>query len=143
MQSEQPWHAAFPAPRSTSQTIRKEQLLQWMHEGRKDYVVIDLRRTDFEGGTIRGTLNLPAQTLYPSIPTLYQVLSGGGIKAVIWYCGSCNGRGPRAANWFTDYLESKNDSTMQSLILEGGIKGWVKGGEEYQGLMEGFDQAFW
>ena len=27
--------------------------------------------------------------------------------------------------------------------LEGGIKGWVKGGEEYTKFMEGFDKAHW
>ena len=40
-----------------------------------------------QGGTIRGSLNLPAQSLYPSIPTLYAVLSAARVEKVIWYCG--------------------------------------------------------
>ncbi len=40
-----------------------------------------------KGGTIQGSLNLPAQSLYPSIPTLYAVLSAAKIEVVIWYCG--------------------------------------------------------
>lgn len=42
-----------------------------------------------QGGTIRGSLNLPAQSLYPTIPTLYSLLSNSGVKHVVWYCGQC------------------------------------------------------
>jgi hypothetical protein len=45
-----------------------------------------------QGGTIRGSINLPAQSLYPSIPTLYSVLKAGGVQKVIWYC--CMWHGP-------------------------------------------------
>lgn len=77
----------------------------------KDIVLVDLRRTDHEvsvigelffscwladlpydcllqGGTIRGSINLPAQTLYHSIPTLYALFTSAGVKTVIWYCGT-------------------------------------------------------
>lgn len=57
--------------------------------------------------------------------------------------GSCNGRGPRTAAWFADYLQSMGDDNMQSLILEGGIKGWVKAGEEYTEWMAEFDASKW
>jgi len=32
---------------------------------------------------------------------------------------------------------------MQSLVLEGGIKGWVKAGEEYVTKMQGYDASSW
>lgn len=57
--------------------------------------------------------------------------------------GSCNGRGPRTAGWFADYLAEKRDTSMQSCILEGGIKGWVKAGGEYVDLMEEYDASKW
>jgi hypothetical protein len=41
-----------------------------------------------KGGTIRGSLNLQAQSLYPTIPALYAVLSQTPIHAVVWYCGT-------------------------------------------------------
>ncbi|KAF9886881.1 hypothetical protein FE257_011004 [Aspergillus nanangensis] len=85
MAEEKPWHAAFPAPRSTAASITREEMLQWMRDGKqpgKDYVLVDVRRNDHEGGTIRGTLNLPAQSLYPSLPTLYNLLSAGGVKVL-------------------------------------------------------------
>lgn len=49
--AEQPWHAAFPAPRNTARSISREEMLQWMREGKKagkDYVLVDLRRNDHE-----------------------------------------------------------------------------------------------
>ena len=49
--TEKPWHAAFPAPRNTAASITREEVLQWMREGKepgKDYVLVDLRRNDHE-----------------------------------------------------------------------------------------------
>jgi hypothetical protein len=40
-----------------------------------------------QGGTIKGSLNLPAQSLYYSLPTVYNLLRAGGVKYIIWYCG--------------------------------------------------------
>ncbi|OJI88458.1 hypothetical protein ASPTUDRAFT_50383 [Aspergillus tubingensis CBS 134.48] len=141
-----PWHAAYPAPRSTAIGIHPEEVLGWLRSGRqpgRDFLLIDLRRTDFEGGTIRGSINLPAQTLYPAIPTLYSLLSQSHATEVIWYCGSSKGRGVRAASWFADYIEQQQDTRMRSLVLEGGIKGWVAAGKEYTDFMDEYDASAW
>ncbi|KAJ5135727.1 uncharacterized protein N7515_005005 [Penicillium bovifimosum] len=146
MSANAPWHAAFPAPKSVAPSISREELLQWIRDGKqagKDYVLVDLRRTDYEGGTIRGSLNLPAQSLYPTIPTLYSLVSNSSAKYVIWYCGSSAGRGTRAGGWFADYLEEKQDTEVKSLVLTGGIKGWVAAGSEYTSLMDGYDASVW
>ncbi|KAJ5561902.1 hypothetical protein N7535_003635 [Penicillium sp. DV-2018c] len=146
MSTDVPWHAAFPAPKREAPSISREELLQWIRDGKqagKDYVLVDLRRTDYEGGTIRGSLNLPAQSLYPTIPTLYSLVSNSSAKYVIWYCGSSSGRGTRAAGWFADYLEDKQDTQVKSLVLTGGIKGWAAAGPEYTSLMDGYDASVW
>jgi arsenical-resistance protein 2 len=67
-------------------------LLQWLQPGSNrtpgaDFLLVDLRRTDFEGGTIKGSLNLPAQSLYPTLPTLFNLVRSAGVKDVIFYCG--------------------------------------------------------
>lgn len=49
--AEKPWHAAYPAPKITAAAITRESLLSWMLEGKvvgKDFVLVDLRRTDFK-----------------------------------------------------------------------------------------------
>lgn len=105
MSAETPWHASYPAPRTVAPSLSRQELLQWFREGKRagtDFVLVDVRRTDFEvcrgitvdiradikqGGTIQGSLNLPVQSLYPTIPTLYSLLSNGKVKHVVWYCG--------------------------------------------------------
>ncbi|KAJ5420609.1 hypothetical protein N7465_003128 [Penicillium sp. CMV-2018d] len=146
MSAELPWHAAYPAPRGAAPSISREELLQWIREGKqagKDFLLVDLRRTDYEGGTIQGSLNLPAQSLYPTIPTLYSLVSNSSVKYVIWYCGSSAGRGTRASGWFADYLEDQQDTVVKSLVLSGGIKGWAAAGPDYTSLMDGYDASVW
>jgi hypothetical protein len=51
MSAELPWHAAYPAPRGAALSISREELLQWIREGKqagKDFLLVDLRRTDYE-----------------------------------------------------------------------------------------------
>ena len=40
-----------------------------------------------KGGTIHGSINLPAQSLYPTIPALYTLFKKAKVTSVIWYCG--------------------------------------------------------
>lgn len=126
--------------------MTRETLLSWMQEGKvagKDFVLVDLRRTDFEGGTIRGSINLPAQSLYSTIPSLYTLFSTAGVRSVIWYCGSSRGRGNRAAGWFADYIKDQNNTEMESRTLQEGIKGWATGGDVYVEMMDEYDAAVW
>lgn len=40
-----------------------------------------------KGGTIRGSINLPAQSVYNSLPTLLNICKASKIDTVVWYCG--------------------------------------------------------
>ncbi|KAH7120889.1 Rhodanese-like domain-containing protein [Dendryphion nanum] len=142
-----PWHAAYPSPRDSNVTsIPREEILKMLdHEevGGRDFVLIDLRRNDYEGGSIRTSINLPAQSLYPTIPTLYTIFKAAGIRKVICYCSSSRGRGPRAAGWFNDYIVDQSDIEMKSLVMTEGIKGWAGAGPEYVQWMTEYDASFW
>ncbi|KAI9854644.1 MAG: hypothetical protein M1824_000230 [Vezdaea acicularis] len=144
---ESPWHAAYPVPKHANPpSIPRTELLQWFRDGQKpgvDFLIVDLRRMDHEGGTIHGSINLPAQSLYPAIPTLYAVLAAAKIARIVWYCGSSRGRGNRAAGWFGDYIEDQGDKVMKSFALEAGINGWAHAGEDYVKLMDGYQEAAW
>jgi hypothetical protein len=48
---------------------------------------VDVRRTDFEGGTIKGSLNLPAHSFYMNRGVLYDLCKRAGVKQVAFYCG--------------------------------------------------------
>jgi hypothetical protein len=84
----------YPPPRSVASVMKKEQLQrQFAILGdilNAGTLLIDVRRTDFEGGTIRGSLNLPAQSFPLNMPTLYRLCAGDGlavISRVVFYCG--------------------------------------------------------
>ncbi|KFA69448.1 hypothetical protein S40285_04627 [Stachybotrys chlorohalonatus IBT 40285] len=146
---EKPWHAAYPAPRDTEpEAWSPSQVLSLLQSGdaaaqQGKVVLVDLRRNDHEGGTIRTSINLPAQSLYPSIPTLYSMFAAAGVHTVIWYCMSSRGRGTRAAGWFSDYIADQGNAEMKSVVLQGGIKGWVAAGEEYTAYVDEYDAAHW
>ncbi|XP_014561541.1 hypothetical protein COCVIDRAFT_86387 [Bipolaris victoriae FI3] len=142
-----PWHAAYPAPRNTAATIRREVVLDMIKQSAetssRNYILIDLRRNDHEGGTIRDSINLPAQSLYPAIPTLYKLFKDAGLCKIIWYCSSSKGRGNRAAGWFADYIADQRDEQMESLALAEGVKGWATAGDEYIQWMTEYDAKVW
>ncbi|KIO28978.1 hypothetical protein M407DRAFT_242790 [Tulasnella calospora MUT 4182] len=126
-----PWHAIFPSPQSTPQAISPEELATLLRENfaavGKDFLIIDARRTDFEGACIRGAINLPAHSFYQTLPTIVAALSN--IPKVIFHCNSCKpgGRGPRTAGWYADELmrQGKEDQAKNVFVLQGGVKGWI------------------
>ncbi|KAI0487131.1 Rhodanese-like domain-containing protein [Xylaria cf. heliscus] len=146
MEPEQPWHAAFPPPKTIEPaSLTREEVLDKLRAGGigRDFILVDVRRNDYEGGTVRGAINLPAQSLYPTIPALYQLFKNASIRHVIWYCGSSAGRGTRAAAWFNDHIREQGDQQMQSVILRGGIKGWATAGEDFVNFMDGYVSEHW
>ncbi|KAL8773739.1 MAG: hypothetical protein Q9209_001507 [Squamulea sp. 1 TL-2023] len=82
--TEKPWYEAYPPARcETPASISSTELLHALKQGCKpgvDFILVDLRRNDHQGGTIKGSLNLPAQSLYPSLPTLYDLCLAAGVK---------------------------------------------------------------
>lgn len=142
---EAPWWAAFPAPKAKCEDIPADEVFQLLQThvpgAQRDFLLIDVRRTDWEGGTISTSINLPAHTLYPTRAAIYQLVKQAGVSRVIFYCGSCNGRGPRAAAWMQDYFDDVGEKDIRALVLTGGIKGWVR---SYGGnLMVAYDEAYW
>ncbi|KAK4247912.1 Rhodanese-like domain-containing protein [Corynascus novoguineensis] len=141
-----PWYAAYPAPKSEVVTISREEVLDLLKSTpleKRDFVLVDLRRNDFEGGTIRGSINLPAQSLPLTLPSVYVMFKAAGLRKVIFYCGSSTGRGSRATGWLADHIADAGDKEMKSLALAGGIKGWAAAGAEYVEWMDGYDAAVW
>ncbi|KAI8648760.1 Rhodanese domain-containing protein [Fusarium keratoplasticum] len=74
---------------------------------------------------------------------IMSVCKAARIHTIIWYCGSSQGRGLRAAGWFRDYLADQGDKEMRSVILRGGMKGWVTAGREYTNWIEEYDATKW
>lgn len=79
------WTDAFPAPRTTSPILTREQALSDLSS--TELLIVDVRRTDYEGGAIRGSINLPAQSFYMNRGVLYELCKRAGVKKVAFYCG--------------------------------------------------------
>ncbi|OCL11029.1 Rhodanese-like protein [Glonium stellatum] len=136
-----PWHASFPTPHHTAPLISRDEAFSTLSS--PELLLVDVRRTDYEGGTIKGSLNLPAQSFYMNRGVLYDLCKRAAVKKVAFYCGSSNGRGPRCSGWFADYITEKGDDSIQSMTLEGGIKGWVKAGENFTQNVDGYEPEYW
>lgn len=88
------WWSAFPEAKASASTIENTEVLQLLEStaavgkhSTRDFLLVDVRRTDWEGGTVSTSINLPAQSLYPTRPIVYQLVKQAGIKRVIFYCG--------------------------------------------------------
>ncbi|KAL2270736.1 hypothetical protein VTJ83DRAFT_107 [Remersonia thermophila] len=105
-----------------------------------EVLLVDARRSDCTGGTIRGAINLPAHSFYPTRGVLYDLCVRAGVRTVIFYCASSLGRGPRCAAWLQDYVKEVGGD-LQCRVMSGGVRGWVQayGGD----LMDGFDEKEW
>ncbi|GAA5960737.1 hypothetical protein JCM3765_007311 [Sporobolomyces pararoseus] len=132
---EKPWHSAFPTPKSslkdsTLSSISVSQLRDKIRQesdlSKREFLVVDVRRTDFEDAFIRGAINLPAHSFYPTLESLIPLLSS--YKQVIFHCQSSSGRGPRTAAWYQDKLNELGipKEKSEGVVLTGGIKAWIK-----------------
>lgn len=49
--AETPWYASYPAAQTVAASVSRQEVLQWFLDGKRvghDFVLVDLRRTDFE-----------------------------------------------------------------------------------------------
>ncbi|RDL33165.1 Uncharacterized protein BP5553_08604 [Venustampulla echinocandica] len=144
------WWAAFPAPKAKCPEISADEVMKLFDDMDinpvpRPFLLVDVRRNDWEGGTIHTSLNLPAQSFYQNRKPLLDLCDRASIKQVIFYCGSSAGRGTRCANWMQDYIDDiakfGRRTEVKVLILKGGIKNWVK---QYEGaLVEGYEEKYW
>jgi len=144
------WWSVLPAPRAKCLEISTDDVMKMFDDMDiepvpRPFLLVDVRKNDWEGGTIITSLNLPAQSFYQSRKTLLDLCDRASIKQVIFYCGSSSGRGPRCASWMQDYIDGISKfgrkPDLKVLVLEGGIKKWVK---DFEGSMvEGFEEKYW
>jgi len=91
-----PWWTAFPEPKSDPNRITTDAVLALLEEQQrkedtqpKNFLLVDVRRTDCTGGTVTSSLNLPAHSFFPTRKSLYDLCKQAGVKKVIFYCGEC------------------------------------------------------
>lgn len=87
------WWEAFPEYKAACPRIEPEEVKELIEahssseNKSKTFLLVDVRRTDWEGGTVATSINLPAHTLYQTRPVIYQLCKQAGIETIIFYCG--------------------------------------------------------
>ncbi|RSL64958.1 hypothetical protein CEP54_004429 [Fusarium duplospermum] len=142
------WWEAFPEAKASCPRVEAAEVAGLIEKNAaagkgatRDFLLVDVRRTDWEGGTVATSINFPAHTFYQTRPVIHQLCKQAGIRRIIFYCGSCGSRGPRCAGWMQNYLDEVGETDIKAEILIGGIKGWQKtyGGK----LMDYYDEKVW
>ena len=78
---------AYDAPHTTTPVISREQILA--HLSSPALLLVDVRRTDYEGGLIAGSINLSTQTFLVNRARLYDLCRRAGVRKVAFNCGTC------------------------------------------------------
>lgn len=135
-----------PTPKTTTPPvyIDKEIVKSKINNNDNDYIIVDLRKNDFIGGSIKGALNIPAQSIHPTISTLYDLAKSSGKPNLYIHCVSSRDRAVRVSGWLQDLVEQNNNNNNNQVkpqIIKGGIKEWVNGGKEYIDLMDNYDES--
>lgn len=56
------------------------------NESARDFLLVDVRRADWEGGAIHSSINIPAHAFYHARPVVYDLCKKAGVKRVIFFC---------------------------------------------------------
>lgn len=127
------WYDVYPTVLSSPPEITPTELVGILRDPTKraglDYIVVDVRRTDFTESAIPFAVNFPAQSFHPLLDGIVATL--GQIPMVVFYCNSSRGRGPRCAGWYQDALNQRGIEASRAYVLDGGIKGWTRNFPDY------------
>ncbi|KAF8554127.1 NAD(P)-binding protein [Imleria badia] len=131
------WWDAYPAAAASVGSLKCVEVADLIRNpelGEKSFVVVDLTRSINQGGHVRGSVQQPAQTFYDDLTTFYG--QHKETKQVIFYCGSSNGRGPRCAKWYQDYLDRQGNTESKAFCMTGGAKEWVSSYKGQEDLVD-------
>ncbi|KAF9136716.1 hypothetical protein BGX30_010930 [Mortierella sp. GBA39] len=128
----------------------------------KDYLIIDVRDSDYIGGHIRGSVNIPAHDIRENLPTLIEEYKA--VPQLIFHCALSQVRGPKAANRWAEALAARDDAaaadvaateraaveaankgplTQQVNILRGGFGEWQRQYKNDKNLVEDYVADYW
>lgn len=82
-------------PRPTAPLVSREEALANLSS--PEWLLVDVRRNDYEGGAIEGSINLPAQSFALTRATLYDLCKRAGVSKIAFYCGTIQTVKARAA----------------------------------------------
>ncbi|KAG0252269.1 hypothetical protein BG011_007084 [Mortierella polycephala] len=124
----------------------------------KDYLVVDVRDEDYEGGHIPGCLNVPANELPEKLPLLIEEYKA--VPQLFFHCALSQVRGPKAANRWSAALAERDMELAKTEaaaavaadqgplsqkvnILRGGFTEWQLKYKSDRNLVEDYKAEYW
>ncbi|KAF9257484.1 Rhodanese-like protein [Marasmius fiardii PR-910] len=111
---------------------------------KKDYLVVDVRDDDYEGGNIKGSLNMPSKDFLMNVDTL--VKDTKDVGTVIFHCSLSQVRGPKAARVYQETRQNvlgKDESSTNVYILRDGFSQFQVKYKDDPELVENWDENVW
>jgi rhodanese-related sulfurtransferase len=85
----------------------------------QDYAIIDVRTDDFQGGNIKGCINIPCSRFEYDMETIYDQLKH--IPQLYFHCQLSQVRGPASAQKYLRFLNQSDQHHSQEIfIVRGG-----------------------
>ena len=112
----------------------------------RDYLVVDVRDQDYEGGNIKGCVNYPSAKFLDNVNALILDNHEKKIPEVIFHCSMSQIRGPKAARAYAeirDNLEQYKDSSQEIYILQDGFSQFQAKFRNDPLLVENWDKNVW
>jgi len=111
---------------------------------KKDFVVIDVRDDDYEGGNIKGCLNYPSRQFLLNVDGLIKETKS--VPLVIFHCALSQVRGPKAARIYSETRKNVlfgNDIPHEVAILRDGFSQFQIKFKDDPELVENWDKEVW
>jgi len=105
------------------------------------YLIVDVRESDYVGGHIRGSINIPFNIINTNkieeMVTKYSDYN----EYIIFHCMQSMVRGPTVANRFYKKLKQmKPDAAIKVCVMAGGFIAFI---DEFVNLVDEYDKKKW
>ena len=100
-----------------------------------NYIIVDVRDDDFNGGNLVGAVNYPSITFESKLDELYNKCADK--NQVIFHCAYSKQRGPTCARQFIEYIDKNALPNKDVKVLSGG---YLNMDENYSHLKNIFEK---
>eukprot|EP00761_Pharyngomonas_kirbyi_P013347 gb/GECH01013375.1/.p1 GENE.gb/GECH01013375.1/~~gb/GECH01013375.1/.p1 ORF type:complete len:160 (+),score=44.38 gb/GECH01013375.1/:1-480(+) len=124
--------------------IGADTLIQGLENNPDEWLIIDVRDVDFDGGHIPSCLHIPFSEFEQHLNEVLEQCQER--KHVVFYCMYSQQRGPSCASILASKLADTplpNNSTLEINVLNGGFHEWCKRFKDDPHLVEGYAPEFW
>ncbi|KAL0960720.1 hypothetical protein HGRIS_005746 [Hohenbuehelia grisea] len=126
--------------------MNADELAQLIKSGKvpkKDYLVVDVRDDDWEGGNIKGSVNIPSNAFLLNVDNL--VKDTKEVPLIVFHCALSQQRGPKAARIYEETRRNvvENDIPHEVVILRDGFTQFQVKHKDDPELVENWDKDVW